>query len=109
MFRWAPPFRGSARRARHAEGCLAPGSQAGNQNKRRGMAFRRARRTVSRAAAGTLLISAVAVGMTVSAPHALAAGTVLFNQPFHDNTVDGPAGSVSLPAAPTRTTHACLT
>jgi hypothetical protein len=72
------------------------------------MAFRRARRTVSRAAAATLLISTVAVGMTVSAPHALAAGTVLFNQPFHDNTVDGPAGSVSLPASPTGVNAACL-
>jgi hypothetical protein len=27
-----------------------------------------------------------------------AAATVLFNQPFNDNTVHGPAGSVSLPA-----------
>ena len=33
---------------------------------------------------------------------------MLFNQPFHDNTVDGPAGSVSLPAAPTGTNVACL-
>ena len=38
----------------------------------------------------------------------LAAGTVLFNQPFHDNTVDGSAGSVSLPATPTKTNVACL-
>jgi large repetitive protein len=56
----------------------------------------------------TLLISAVTVGMTVSAPRASAAGTVLFNQPFHDNTVDGPAGSVSIPASPTGTNDACL-
>ncbi|MCW2936855.1 MAG: hypothetical protein JWM19_7817, partial [Actinomycetia bacterium] len=62
----------------------------------------------SRAAAAMLLISTVAVGMTVSAPRALAAGTVLFNQPFHDNTVDGPAGSVSLPASPTGVNVACL-
>src|SRR5450755_4650062 len=74
------------------------------------MAFsRRARRMVSRATAVTLLISTVAVGLTVSAPSALAAGTVLFNQPFHDNTVDGSAGSVSIPAAPTGTNDACLT
>ena len=46
--------------------------------------------------------------MTVSAPDALAAGTVLFNQPFHDNTVDGPAGAVSIPTAPTGTNVACL-
>ena len=41
-------------------------------------------------------------------PSALAAGTVLFNQPFHDNTVDGPAGSVSIPATPTKTNVVCL-
>ncbi|HET7014345.1 MAG TPA: putative Ig domain-containing protein, partial [Streptosporangiaceae bacterium] len=41
---------------------------------------------------------------------AQAAGTVLFNQPFKDNTVDGPAGSVSVPAAPSGVTNsACLT
>ena len=33
---------------------------------------------------------------------------MLFNQPFHDNTVDGPAGSVSIPTAPTGTNAACL-
>ena len=55
-----------------------------------------------------LLIGTVTVGMTVSAPKAFAAGTVLFNQPFHDNTVDGPAGSVFLPATPTKTNVACL-
>ena len=48
-----------------------------------------------------LLVSAVAAGSAVLSPSALAAGTVLFSQPFHDNTVDGPAGSVSLPTAPT--------
>ena len=63
---------------------------------------------VRRALAVTLLISAVTVGMTVSAPKASAAGTVLFNQPFHDNTVDGPAGSVSIPASPNGTNAACL-
>ena len=64
---------------------------------------------VSRAVAATLLISAVAVDMTVAAPSAAASGTVLFNQPFHDNTVDGPAGSVSLPTAPTGGANfACL-
>src|SRR3984885_12967202 len=53
------------------------------------------RRIVSCALAATLVICAV-VAVGVPAAHA-AAGTVLFNQPFHDNTVDGPAGSVSLP------------
>src|ERR1700729_1373273 len=73
------------------------------------MAFRgSARRTVARAAAITLLTSAAVINMTVSAPSALAAGTVLFNQTFHDNTVDGSAGSVSLPATPTKTNVACL-
>ncbi len=61
-----------------------------------------------RALAVTLLIVTVTVGMTVSAPRAAAAGTMLFNQPFHDNTVDGPAGSVFLPATPTKTNVACL-
>jgi uncharacterized repeat protein (TIGR01451 family) len=55
-----------------------------------------------------LLISAATVNMTVAAPNALAAGTTLFNQPFHDNTVDGPAGSLSLPTAPSGTNSACL-
>jgi large repetitive protein len=73
------------------------------------MAFRgSARRTVARAAAITLVISSAVINMTVSAPSALAAGTVLFNQTFHDNTVDGSAGSVSLPATPTKTNVACL-
>ena len=69
---------------------------------------RRARRIVSCALATTLLTSAAIVAMTVTAPSAFASGTVLFNQPFHDNTVDGPAGSVSLPTAPTGTNAACL-
>jgi large repetitive protein len=73
------------------------------------MAFpRSARRIASRAAATTLLISTAAVVITVSAPSAFASGTVLFNQPFHDNTVDGTAGSVSLPATPSKTNVACL-
>ena len=67
-----------------------------------------ARRIVSRAVAIMLVISGAGVATAISAPSALAAGTVLFNQPFHDNTVDGPAGSVSLPAAPTGTNTACL-
>ena len=66
------------------------------------------RRMMSRAMAAALLVSAVAVAAGVSAPSALAAGTVLFNQPFHDNTVDGTAGSVSLPATPSKTNVACL-
>lgn len=65
-------------------------------------------RVMSRAAALVLLISVTAVGMTVAAPSAFASGTVLFSQPFHDNAVDGPAGSVSLPAAPSGTNAACL-
>src|SRR5258708_24672693 len=69
---------------------------------------RRSGRAVARAAAAALLIGSMAVGVTVSAPSALAAGTVLFNQPFHDNTVDGPAGAVSVPTAPTGTNSACL-
>src|ERR1700733_6244855 len=63
---------------------------------------------VSRTAAIALLISVTGVAMTVSPPSAFAAGTVLFNQPFHDNTVDGPAGSVPPPPAPTGTNAACL-
>ena len=73
------------------------------------MAFSRlSHRILRRALAVTLLISTISVGMTVSAPKASAAGTVLFNQPFHDNTVDGPAGSVFLPATPAKTNVACL-
>ena len=70
---------------------------------------RRVRRIVSRAAAVMLLMSMVSAGVAVHAPKALAAGTVLFSQPFHDNTVDGTAGSVSLPTAPTGSGNtACL-
>src|ERR1700733_4255614 len=65
------------------------------------------RRIVSCALAATLVICAAVVAVGVPAAHA-AAGTVLFNQPFHDNTVDGPAGSVSIPATPTKTNVACL-
>jgi hypothetical protein len=65
-------------------------------------------RMVSCALAAALLIcTAVAVGALPTAN--AAAGTVLFNQPFHDSTVDGPAGSVSLPAAQSGTNAACLT
>jgi hypothetical protein len=73
------------------------------------MLARPARRTVARCVAAALLICAAAVDMTVSAPNASAAGTVLFNQPFHDRTVDGPAGSVTVPTAPTGVNAACLT
>jgi large repetitive protein len=69
-----------------------------------------AKRIVSRTAAVMLVISAVTAGVTVPAPKALASGTVLFNQPFHDNTVDGTAGSVSLPAPGAGGSNfACLT
>ena len=57
------------------------------------------RRMVSCALAATLMICAAVVAVAVPAAHA-AAGTVLFNQTFHDSTVDGSAGSVSLPASP---------
>jgi uncharacterized repeat protein (TIGR01451 family) len=71
--------------------------------------------------AAALLSSAMVVTATGSAPAALAAparysapqasGTVLFNQPFHDNTVDGSAGSVSVPTstASGAANSACLT
>jgi hypothetical protein len=58
------------------------------------------RRMMSCAVSVMLVLSMITVAMAASAPSADAAGTVLFNQPFHDNTVDGPAGSVSLPTAP---------
>src|SRR3984957_19531357 len=62
------------------------------------MVFSRiAQRMTSRATAVLLVIGTVSVAIAAPAPSASAAGTVLFNQPFHDNTVDGPAGSVSLP------------
>ena len=67
------------------------------------MVFSRlAQRMVSRATAVMMVIGMVTVGIAAPAPPASAAGTVLFNQPFHDNTVDGTAGSVSLPAAPSK-------
>ena len=66
------------------------------------------RRFVSCALAATLTICAAVVAFAVPAANA-AAGTVLFNQPFHDNTVDGSAGSVSLPATQSGTNAACLT
>jgi Putative Ig domain/Spy0128-like isopeptide containing domain len=51
----------------------------------------------------------LAAALTASVPAALAAGTTLFNQPFHNNTVNGPVGSVIVPTAPTGTNFACLT
>ena len=75
------------------------------------MVFSRlAQRMVSPAAAVMLVMGMVTVGIAVPAPSASAAGTVLFNQPFHDNTVDGPAGSVSLPTPGAGGSNfACLT
>jgi hypothetical protein len=68
------------------------------------------RRMMSCAVSVTLVLSMITAGIAASAPRADAAGTVLFNQPFHDNTVDGPAGSVSLPTAPSGGGNmACLT
>src|ERR1700683_1377399 len=52
------------------------------------------------------LTSATVVVAVAPAPAALASGTTLFNQPFHDNTVDGSAGAVSVPSG---TNAACLT
>ena len=72
------------------------------------MVPRLSRRIVSCAAATVLLISVGVVAIAVSPPSSAASGTVLFNQPFHDNTVDGPAGSVVLPTAPAGTNAACL-
>ena len=65
------------------------------------------RRIVSCALAAALMSCAAIVIVAVPAANA-SAGTVLFNQPFHDNTVDGSAGSVSVPATPTKTNVACL-
>ena len=62
---------------------------------------------MSCALAATLMFCASIVVVAVPAANA-SAGTVLFNQTFHDNTVDGSAGSVSLPATPTKTNVACL-
>ena len=79
-------------------------------NKRRAMVVSRlARRMTSCAVSVMLLLSMITAGIAATAPSADAAGTVLFDQPFHDKTVDGPAGSVSLPTAPTGTNAACLT
>jgi uncharacterized repeat protein (TIGR01451 family) len=69
---------------------------------------RRPRRVIARLVAVLLAVSGLAAAMTASPPAAFAAGTTLFNQPFHDNTVDGPAGSVAVPASPSGTNAACL-
>jgi uncharacterized repeat protein (TIGR01451 family)/fimbrial isopeptide formation D2 family protein len=69
-------------------------------------------RSFPRVFAATILVAGtlVVAGVTSLTP-ALAAGTVLFNQPFKDNTVDGSAGSVSVPAGPSSgvVNSACLT
>ncbi len=72
------------------------------------MVFRRSIRELApHIVTATVLITATFVVFTASAPSSFgASGTVLFNQPFHDNTVDGTAGAVSLP---TGTDAACLT
>jgi len=67
------------------------------------------RRIVSCATATVLVISGSAVALTLYAPDAFASGTQLFSQPFNDNTVNGPAGSVSLPGVQVGTNGACLT
>jgi hypothetical protein len=61
--------------------------------------------------AGAVAVGLAALMCVVAAPSALAAGTVLFNQPFHNNTVDGSAGSLSVPATSPggRVNSACLT
>lgn len=54
-----------------------------------------------------LLVAAALACMAARAPSA--AASVLFSQSFHDNTVDGTAGTVSAPAATTGKTNAvCL-
>ena len=74
------------------------------------MALRRSSRRVAWLATTlTMAVIAGTAGLVVSAPSASAAETVLFNQPFHDKTVDGSAGAVALPAAQTGTNAACLT
>ena len=58
----------------------------------------------------TVALLGTSVVLTPAAP-ASAAGTVVFDQPFHDNTADG-LGAVVLPALPagtTATNFACLT
>ena len=70
----------------------------------------------------TLVASGIAIAFPVQTAQAVqaatrrpqipnASGTVLFNQPFKDNTVDGPAGSVSVPSstASGAANSACLT
>ena len=106
----APPPR-SAGRTCERKAAPPRSAKLATLNTRRRMPFsRRVRRIVSRAAAVMLLTSMVTAGVAVHAPKALAAGTVLFNQPFHDNTLDGTAGSVSLPTAPAASGNtACLT
>jgi uncharacterized repeat protein (TIGR01451 family) len=56
----------------------------------------------------TIVACAVILGSLACATSASAAGTVLFDQPFQNNTVNGPAGSVALPATPTKSNVACL-
>src|SRR5664279_4187552 len=81
---------------------IAPSSTT--RSKRWDVAFARLIRRVGSCVLVTmLLITASIAALAASAPSAFAVGTVLFNQPFHDNTVDGPAGSVSIPATPTKT------
>jgi uncharacterized repeat protein (TIGR01451 family) len=66
-------------------------------------------RIVNSICALVLCALAVALGLHVFAlPSASAAGTVLFNQPFHHNTVDGTAGSVTIPITPSGTNAVCL-
>ncbi len=65
-------------------------------------------RVASRVALTVVLACAAETVVTMAAPSALAVGTTLFNQPFHDRTVDGSAGAVSVPTAPTGTNTACL-
>jgi large repetitive protein len=71
------------------------------------------RRMVSCATATALVISGAAVAMTLYAPDASAAsGTLLFTQPFNDNSLTGDLGSlgtVSLPGVQSGSNGACLT
>jgi len=75
------------------------------------MAVSRSLRIMPCALAIALLVGAdlVVAGVPGELAANTSAGTVLFDQPFHDNTVDGTAGSLSLPTAPVGTNSACLT
>ncbi|HSZ31086.1 MAG TPA: hypothetical protein VK784_15190, partial [Pseudonocardiaceae bacterium] len=73
------------------------------------MALHRSFRGIMSCALAITLLAGVDVVAAGVSPANASTGTVLFNQPFSDNTVDGTAGSLSLPTSPTGTNSACLT